>query len=293
VSPALRADELLPSSLLAQLERVQLATRRRLAGRFAGEHRSTRQGTSLDFADYREYHPGDDYRRIDAAVFARTGQLFLRLFEAEDDVSLRIVLDVSASMGYHGKLRQAARISAAVGFLALVRRDVVTLHLHPATRPARRFAGRHAVNPLFAALAEVEPAGSTDLAASAAEVLAQTGPVGITVLVSDLLTPSWEAAIDRLPARGGETIVLHVLAAEELTLDLRGDLDVVDAESGAHVPISVTHDRIREYEDVVAAWLDEAAARCRSRGATYHRVLADEPVEDVLLRGWREQGLVR
>jgi len=293
VSPASREEELLPSSLLAQLERVQLGTRRRLAGRFVGEHRSPRHGTSLDFADYREYHPGDDYRRIDAAVYARTGQLFLRLFEAEDDISLRIVLDVSASMGYHGKLRQAVRISAAMGFLALTRRDVVTLHLHPATKPPRRFAGRHAVNALFAALAEVEPAGATDLAASATEVLAQTGPVGVTVLVSDLLTPSWEPAIDRLPARGGEVVVLHVLAEEELTLDLHGDLDVVDAETGAHVPLSISHDTARRYEGVVQAWLDEAAARCTSRGASYNRVLAGEAIEDVLLRGWREQGLVR
>jgi uncharacterized protein (DUF58 family) len=293
VSPAARDEELLSSSLLAQLERAQLGTRRRLAGRFTGEHRSPRHGTSLDFADYREYHPGDDFRRIDAAVFARTGQLVLRLFEAEDDVSLRIVLDVSASMGYHGKLRQSVRIAAALGFLALIRRDVVTLHLHPATRPPRRFAGRHAVNALFAALGEIASAGTTDLAASATEVLAQTGPVGITVLVSDLLTPSWEPAIDRLPARGGETIVLHVLAEEELTLDLHGDLDVVDAETGAHVPLSISHETVRAYEDVVQAWLDEAAARCISRGATYHRVLAAEPIEDVLLRGWREQGLVR
>jgi len=106
---------LLPPSLLGQLERLQLHTRQRLAGRFAGEHRSTRMGNSLDFADQREYFPGDDYRRIDYALYARTGQLFVRLFEAEDDVHVRILLDASASMGHGGKLDQAKRLAAAVG----------------------------------------------------------------------------------------------------------------------------------------------------------------------------------
>ena len=113
------ANELLPAALLAQLERLQLRTRRRLAGRFAGEHRSPHFGTSVDFADYREYHPGDDFRRIDYPLYARTGHLFIRLFEAEDDVTVRIVLDRSASMGFHGKLDQAARMAAAIGFVAL------------------------------------------------------------------------------------------------------------------------------------------------------------------------------
>ncbi|MCB0954693.1 MAG: DUF58 domain-containing protein [Ilumatobacteraceae bacterium] len=285
--------ELLPPSLLGQLERLQLHTRRRLAGRFSGEHRSTRMGNSLDFADQREYFPGDDYRRIDYALYARTGQLFVRLFEAEDDVHVRILLDTSASMGHEGKLDQARRLAAAVGFLALTRRDVVTLHLEPASRPPRRFTGRHAVTALFAELAALEPAGPTDLRTAAGHLLARPGPAGVTVVISDLLTPSWEAAIDRLPARGGDVSVLHVLSAEELDPTDVGDLDVVDSESGERVPVSLSVDSVRSYREVVDRWLAEAAARCRSRGAAYQRVMADEPIEQVVLRGWREHGVVR
>ena len=287
------SEPLLDPALLAQLERLQLHTRRRLAGRFAGEHRSTRYGSSLDFADYREYHPGDDYRRIDYPLYARTGQLFLRLFEAEDEVSLRLLVDVSGSMSHHGKLRQAAKLAAAMGFVALTRRDVVTLHLEPAVRPVRRFTGRHAATALFDDLSTLVADGGTDLRAAASDVLARPGPIGVTVVVSDLLTPTWEAAIDRLPARGGETVVLHVLAREEIEPDLVGDLEVVDAESGQVVPVSLSPDSLRDYRAVVQRWLDDAAARCRSRGAAYVRVMADDPIEDVLLRGWREQGVVR
>jgi uncharacterized protein (DUF58 family) len=275
---------LLEPRLLTQLERLQLRTRRRLAGRFSGEHRSRRFGNSLDFADQREYHPGDDYRRIDYAVYARTGQLFIRLFEAEDDLHLRILLDVSASMGHHGKLLQAKRLAAAIGFLALTRRDSVTLHLEPAVRPPQRFSGRHAVNALFRTLDELQPAGNTDL---------RPGPAGATVVISDLLTPSWEPAVDRLPARGGDVTVLHVLAAEEVSPTIIGDLDVVDAESGEHVPVSLSHDSVKTYREVVDRWLLEAAARCRSRNAAYQQVMADDPIEDVVLKGWREHGVVR
>ena len=87
---------LLEPDLLEALERLVIATRSRMLGFFAGDHRSRRFGSSLDFADYREYRPGDDFRRIDSAVSARTDRLFLRLFEAEEDLPVRILLDGSA-----------------------------------------------------------------------------------------------------------------------------------------------------------------------------------------------------
>ena len=285
--------ELLSPKLLAQLEQLQMRTRRRLAGRFTGEHRSPRYGNSLDFADEREYFPGDDYRRIDYAMYARTGQLFVRLYEAEDDLSVRMLLDVSASMGHHGKLLQAKRLAAAVGFLALTRRDIVTLHLEPAIRAPQRFSGRHAVGALFATLDQLRPAGLTDLRSAAGDLLARPGPAGSTIVISDLLTPSWEPAIDRLPARGGDVSVLHVLASEEISPSLIGDLDVVDAESGDQVSVSLSVDTLRTFTAVVDRWLLEASARCRSRGAAYQRVMAHESIDDVVLRGWREAGVVR
>jgi len=288
-----KSFDLLPLDLLAQLEQLQLVTRRRLAGRFAGEHRSPNFGSSLDFADYREYHPGDDYRRIDYPVYARTGQLFLRLFEAEDDVTIRILLDRSASMGFHGKLEQAVRVAAATGFVALTRRDPVTLHLEPATAPPQRFSGRDAVTPFFGALASVTAAGPTDLDRVTGDLLGQPGPRGVTIVISDLLTPSWDAALDRLAGAGGDTVVLHMVADPELHPDLTGDLDVVDAETGERVAVSMAVDARRHYEALVERWLAECAARCVSRGATYQRILASADIADVLLRGWRSRGVVR
>ena len=284
---------LLPPDVLARLERMQLGTRRRLAGRFAGEHRSPRRGSSLDFADYRDYHPGDDFRRIDYSVYARTDQLFIRLFDAEDDASLRLVVDTSGSMGFHGKLRAAARLAGALGFVGLVRRDVVSLHTVPGAARPRRFTGRHATAPLLDALARLEASGGSDLDAAAGQVLAHTGPPGITVLFSDLMSPSWESAIERLPARGGDVAVVHVVARDELEPDLFGDLELEDAETGEQIAVSLSASARARYVEATTAWLDGVAARCRRRGVAYSRVLADDDVADVLFRGWQREGLLR
>ncbi len=286
-------EELLSPAVLARLERLQLANRRRLAGRFSGEHRSPRHGSSLDFADYREYHPGDDFRRIDYSLYARTDQLFIRLFEAEDDLALRLLVDTSGSMGFHGKLRQAARLAASLGFVALTRRDVVTLMTFPDSLPPRRFNGRGAVSPMLHLLGGLTPGGTTDVRAAANDALARPGPPGMTVVVSDLLSPSWESAIDRLPSRGGDSAVVHVLAREEIDPELMGDLDVEDAESGDRVAVSLATDSLKRYRAATQTWLDRVAARCRNRDVAYTRVLADADIETVLFTGWREEGLIR
>lgn len=290
--------ELLSPLLLSRLERLQLATRNRLAGRFSGEHRSPQFGTSVDFADYREYHPGDDFRRIDYPLFARTGHLFIRLFEAEDDVTVRIVVDRSASMGMHGKLAQAVRMAAAIGFVALIRRDTVILHTEPAADRPRRFTGRHATKPLFEQLSALVAAGdpgtmAADLAGVSREVLVQRARAGVTVVISDLLSDDWAAAVDRLVAAGGDTTVLHLLSSDELRPDHRGDLEMIDVETGHDVAASLSPAALRDYAEHVDGWLRETAAHCRRRGANYIRVMAETPVEDVLLRAWREEGLVR
>jgi|CXWL01.1.fsa_nt_gi uncharacterized protein (DUF58 family) len=284
---------LLSAEVLARLERLQLGTRRRLAGHFSGEHRSPRRGSSLDFADYRDYHQGDDFRRIDYSLYARTDQLFIRLFEAEDDATLHLVVDRSASMGFDDKLGAAARLAAALGFVGLVRRDTVCLHAVPSLGAPRRFSGRHATGPMFAALAGLEAGGASDLDAAATNVLAQSGPPGVTVLFSDLLSASWEDAIERLPRRGGDIAAVHVLSPRELDPQLFGDLELEDAESGEQIAVSLSTDARRKYVESTTAWLDGVVDRCRSRGVAYSRVMADDDVSDVLFRGWRREGLLR
>ena len=283
---------ILEPELLSRLERLQLGTRRRLAGAFSGEHRSTRHGTSLDFADFREYHPGDDFRRLDYTALARLDQLLVRLYEAEDDLTLRLLVDTSASMA-GAKLRQATRIAAALGFVALVRRDVVTVHTFPLHRAAPRFTGRHAAGALFGLLEGLHADGDTRFAAAVTDLLGRRGPRGLTVVLSDLLTPEWSEGLTRLPARGGDVTVVHVLERTELTPDLSGDLDLVDAESGEVVAVSLAPEQLRDYERIAREWVDDVATRARSAGAAYVRAFADDDLEPLLLGTARTAGVLR
>ncbi|MFN0026854.1 MAG: DUF58 domain-containing protein [Acidimicrobiales bacterium] len=284
---------LVPAAVLARLERYALHTTRRLSGLYPASHGSVRYGSSVDFADYREYHPGDDFRRIDYHLYARLGVLALKLFEAEDDITVRLVLDTSASMS-PDKLRQAARAAACIGWIALCRRDAVTLQrFADGMGSTLRFRGQGAAPALFGELADLRSGGSTRFGSAARELLSRPGPRGFTVVVSDLMTSEWMDGLDVLPSRGGEVLVVHVLDPEELDPQLFGDLDLVDAETGRVVPVSLTADVQRSYREAAQAWLAEAEGRCRHLGATYLRVLSDEEIGDAIIGAGVGQGLLR
>lgn len=283
--------------LLEALERLQLRTRRPLAGAMTGAHRSTRHGTSVDFADFRPYQPGDDFRRIDYGTLARLDQLLIRLYEAEDDLVVRLVVDSSASMGLDGKLRRAAEVAAAIGFVALTRGDAVTVHTAPSSpdrrpRPPARFRARKSWPRLRDHLAGLEAGGSGSLVGTATGLLTGAGPRGLTVLVSDLLDDEWEPALRRLPARGADLVVVHVLGAGELDPVVAGDVDLVDIESGRRLPLSLTEQAIERYETRRDAWLELVANRVAALGAGYTLIRSDGELRPVLLGSLRAAGVV-
>ena len=282
--------ELRRPEVLGALERLQLGTRRRLAGQLVGGHRSPRYGSSLDFADFREYQPGDDFRRIDYLTLARLDQLLVRLYDAEDDLTVRLIVDTSASMSTDGKLQRAAELAGALGFVALTRRDRVELHL-PGAAPAR-FSGRNGVPELFARLESLEASGEGSLARTAAEVLGRQRGPGMTVLCSDLLEPEWDVALQRLPARGAELIVLQVLGAGELEPPELGDVDLVDVETGERVAMTLTPGNIRSYQERLQQWLEEVETATRRLGAAHMIVDSRTSLREVLLSGLRRAEVV-
>jgi uncharacterized protein (DUF58 family) len=282
----------LAAAEVARLQRLQLSTTRRLVGHLSGEHRSPRGGTSLDFAGHRPYAPGDDLRRVDWAALARLDAPLVRLFDAEEDLDVRLLVDTSASMGLGGKLQQAVRVAAALGVVAMARRDAAWLHTTGGIGP-RRFRGSAGVPALLDALGAMAAAGPTRLAAAALDLAARPGPPGVTILISDLLDPTWEEAVRRLAARGGDGVVAHVLADLDLRPDLDGDLELVDAETGRRVPVSLTSSVRAAYEQRAEAWLVEVTAACRSAGLGHLLVPAERDLLPLLLGAWREAGTLR
>lgn len=284
---------MLSTVALARLERLQVATTRRLAGDIAGEHRSTRHGSTLDFADFRDYVPGDDSRRIDLHQLARLDVLRVKLYEGIDDLTVRVILDCSGSMALHDKFGTATSVVSGIAAVTLATGDVLSLATLPDGGPARRFRGRDGVRGLVAHLEGLDPGGDSPIDAAARAALAQRGPAGMVVIVSDLLSPAWYDAISALPTRGGDVLVVHIVADEETDPDLEGDLALIDHETGERVPVSLTSERLEQYRRRHAAWRRSVRSRTLQVGGRYLPLRAGDDVEHALVTSWRAAGVLR
>ncbi len=271
---------LLSPELRAQLERLSLRSRGRVRGKWSGRHSSKQLGESLDFADYREYVPGDDFRRIDHHLRARLGVVMVRLYQAEDELPLRLVIDRSASMEFGNKFRVAQELAAVVSFLALSGGDRVyplcvpgeTGRPFSAGPPSRHVTGWRR---LEAWLEGLSAGGPGSLMPAVQGIIGSSALRGPVVIVSDLLEENWEKILDTTGVAGSGTI-LHVLAAEELEPGLSGDLRLVDAETGRTVDLSTSRDALEAYRKARDDFLLRAASRSRRAGLDYVLV-PDQP----------------
>ncbi len=288
---------LLTPRLRSQLERLSLQSRGRVRSLWTGRHASVRKGESLDFADYREYVPGDDYRRIDHNLRARLGRLLVRQYEAEEELPVRVLVDVSASMGFHDKDATARRVAAMVAYLGLAGGDRVALSAVPGTggrAVAMGPSGRHlaAWPELESWLERLEVGGAAPLAPSIRSLVGGSLIRGSVVLVSDMLDAEWERSLDGL-AVGAGGIVLQVLGRPELEPELSGDLRLVDAESGAEVEISTDRDALASYRRSLETFVTGVSARAHRAGLDYLLIPAGPGAEEEALRSLVTAGAVR
>jgi uncharacterized protein (DUF58 family) len=294
------ATPLLDPRFLARLEPLTLVARRARAGQFQGERRSTKRGTSVEFADYRNYARGDDLRRVDWNIYARLERPYVKLFEEEEDLAVHLLLDGSTSMDWgeedENKWRYARRLAAGLGYVALGGGDRLTLsaaHPLPAARLGPLRGRGHALR-LLEWLEGLETEGVTDLNAAMRTYALTGGRAGLVVLLSDLLSPGGIAeGLSALAARGHEVVVLHLLAPDEVDPPLGGDLRLVDVETGK--PEEVTIDGVVRdmYRERLEAWQEELRLACRARDAHYLPVPTATPFERVLLYELRRLGVVR
>jgi uncharacterized protein (DUF58 family) len=256
-------NDLLPPQRMAQLERLARKSNRKLLGALTGRHQSIRKGSSLDFADHRKYFAGDDVRHIDYHVLARFDQLMVRQFDAEEQNTLRLVLDTSASMGVGGKFRHASEIAAALGFVALRGGDAVCMHTIANPQP-QTFAGAFGLAQLLESLETMELGGTTPLDATLGVVASRQGPPGTTVLLSDLFTDDWAESLRRLVHPRRTTLVIQTLHADEVTPTIRGDLELTDVESRHTRGVSVDEKSAREHTGRAQQWLREITTTATS-----------------------------
>jgi uncharacterized protein (DUF58 family) len=289
---------LLSPQLLAQLERLELVTRKIFRGRMKGERRSRRKGQSVEFADFRNYVPGDDLRFIDWNLFARLDRLFLKLFLEEEDLHFYCLIDASRSMsfGEPSKLQFAKQLAAALGFIGLCRADRVKLEAlgSSRTQPGPALRGRGSMWRMLEYLDKIEPDGSTSLVDGIKDFALCNSGKGIVVLLSDLMDKQgYESALRFLLAREMDIYVIHILAPEEIDPEVQGDLKLVDCEDGDIAEITVSRPLMERYKRTLAAFIESAREFCTRRGMSYLMSSTATPVDQIVSGYLRRKGLVR
>ena len=301
---------LLSPALIARLERLELVSRKVFRGRMKGERRSKRKGQSVEFADFRNYVPGDDLRLIDWNLYARLDQLFLKMFMEEEDLHFFALVDASDSMrfGNPTKLHVAKQLAAALGYVGMCRADRVSVSvLGPEGRHAPTLRGRGSLHRL---LSYLDGVGGPDTQARKAgeppsphnvslydgirEFSLRHSGTGVAILISDLMDKSgYESALRMLVARRMDVFVIHVLTPEEIDPPLRGDYRLIDAEDGDEAEITVNPYVLQRYQDTLRSFIESIKHFCNRRTIAYIPVKTDTPIEEVVTSYLRKRGVVR
>jgi uncharacterized protein (DUF58 family) len=279
---------------LRQLERLLLLLKSPVRGGLKGGRRSVKRGQSVEFADYRDYALGDDLRQLDWNVYARLEKLFVKLFIEEEDVTITLLVDASASMatGRPEKLLFAKRAAAALGYIGLASEDRIAVSALGGRTSRRQtpLRGSGRVFRLLSNLSAIQAApGPTDLVAAARHAAAQLHGRGVVVLMSDLLDPAADRVIRELASTRSELIVLHILSPEELDPQLEGDLRLVDAESGDGVDVTADLATIDAYRSRLAEWKQSFADLAARRRASYVDLTSDVPLNDLIFAELRRR----
>ena len=293
-------EPLFEPGFVRALEALTLAGRRVPSGRAAGQWRSRMSGSSIEFSDYRTYAPGDEFRRIDWNAYARLERLFVRLYRAEEDLALSIVLDTSASMawGRPSKLRLAAQLAGALACIALQSGDRVDLATCRDARIDERLSGLRGEAATWTAwhlLERLDCAGATDLNAGLSAFARYLRGAGMTVVVSDLFSPEgYQHGVDALLGARQDVLLIHVLAPDEIQppADLVGEWRLVDTEPALPVEATITPAVLRTYRRLFEMFSNEVMDFCRRRGITYLQVRSDTEISELVLRTFRRLGVV-
>jgi uncharacterized protein (DUF58 family) len=287
-------------SALRKLEQLALVADRVRVGVMKGERRSRKRGTSIEFADYRDYTRGDDLRRLDWNVYARLERPFIKLLEEEEDLAVHLLVDRSSSMDWpdaaeENKLRYALLLAGALGHIALSTGDLVSVTVLGRNRqrwgPLR---GKHNSLRLLQFLDGTRAAGETNLNAALQDYALRGGRPGLAFLISDMFSPAgYREGVNALLARGYEVGILHLLSPDEVQPPLAGDLKLVDVETGEDAEISLDGMTLAAYQERLRGWQAELAAFSASRGIHYVPVTTDVAWEQLVLRTLRAEGVLK
>jgi uncharacterized protein (DUF58 family) len=294
-------DALFDRDFLQRLEALTLASRQLVRGRMKAERRSSSRGASVEFAEYRPFTSGDDWRHIDWNAYARWRQFVLRLFVEEEDLHIHFLLDASASMdfGTPNKFDYARKVVAGLCYLGLSNLDRISI-VPIGSEPSRWFfptRGRHRFLPALRYLAGLPvTAAGAQLETAAGRWQNMKPRRGLAVLVSDL----WGfqrgdalRAMDRIRYGRHELAVIQIMDDAEQSAGAPGEYELIDAEYGEHRRIIIDRSTAAEFESNYRAYQDQVSAYCRQHRIPLLQINTQLPVTELLLKSLQQGGFVR
>jgi len=297
-------ERIFDETTLRKLNKLQLVAKHVRAGQMKGERRSVRRGTSIEFADYRNYARGDDLRRLDWNVYARLDKPFIKLFEEEEDLAVYLLVDASASMDWpregnpdEHKFTFAQRVVAGLAYISLGSGD----RLFVASLGGKRrnamwgpLRGRGYTLGLLDFMGSLEADNAVDLNTSMRDFAVRTTRPGLCIIVTDLMSPTgYQDGLAALQSRGHEVTLIHVLSPDEVTPPLSGDLQLLDIETNKTQDVSVDEAMRDLYVKRLLAWRDEISAYCTKRGIHYATVETSTAWDELILLELRRLGVVK
>lgn len=275
-------------AFLGELELIETVLRNNVAGAFGGNRRSRSFGSSCEFADYRDYVPGDDVTKIDWNAYARFDKLYEKLYYDERQMHTRIYIDASRSMAHSTddvKAEEAIKLAAAFAYLSAAEMDKVSIyviHGSTLTEIVSSMVGKDQFLSCVNKLNEIEFTGDARIGEAIMPSTVGRGD-GLSVIISDFLTDeNYESAIDRLTEQRRDVLCIQVLSREEINPQVRGKMHLFDAEdSFKYYRKKIDADVIRAYKDALAYVTDRIKLYCESRDARYLLVPSDTPMPEV------------
>ena len=296
-----RVDELIDSELMAKLDQVDVMSRKIFAGKLQGERRSKRRGVSVEFADYRHYAHGDDLRFVDWNIYARLDKLFLKMFLEEEDLSVLIAIDSSASMnwGNPSKFYFCQRLAMALGYIALSNHNRVTLYAFDSegVRPLSNLRGRRRTREMGEWILGLDTGGAGAFGEAMRTIALGRQGKGLMVILSDFMfKEGYEKGLRYLTGGGFDTFCLQILSPEEVDPGkhgLAGDLRLTDVEDEDLAEVTVSAHLLRRYKENLDAYCGRIRDFCVRRGMMHLTIDTATDMTDLLLDYLRKRGLLK
>lgn len=287
-------QKLIDSSLLKKLESLKLNSTVTLNQGYGGGRKSKSKGSSVEFSDFREYVPGDDFRKIDWNAYGRFQKLFIKLFMEEREANINIFIDTSKSMDFGNprKSTLAKQLALVLGYLSLANMDRVNIYTYENNKleSLEQLSGKNNAHRLAAYLDNIAFDKSEDFFQF---IKTRAYKRGISIILSDLFSDSFQETIKYLAFMNQSIVVLNVLSTEELNPLFSGDIRLIDSETEEGKDISITQSVLNSYEKTFKSFINRNREICRKFNCQYSLISNELSIESIVFDNLTNVGILR